>query len=38
MTHDPEKPNIFYISNGSNTIFVTDRNQNFKILEQHKVI
>lgn len=37
MTRDWNRPNIMYISDGSNTIYECDTNQSFKVIKTHEV-
>ena len=37
ITHNPKKPNIFFISDGTNKIFECNCEKNFKILKTHKI-
>lgn len=38
MTHDPDKPNIFYVSDGSSLIHECDALQDMKVISSHNVI
>lgn len=35
LTHDPAKPNIFFVTDSGNTIFECDYLQNFKVVKKH---
>ena len=38
ITHNPEFPNIFFISNGTNIIFECDSQKNFEIIKKHEIL
>lgn len=35
ITHDPNNPNIFFISDGTNKIFECDAKDNFRVIKNH---
>ena len=38
ISHNPKKPNIFFISDGTNKIFECDINKNFEIIKEHEIV